>query len=114
MPAYNGEMEDVLRPFLDAMRYKLASNKHRGKRNWQDLPITDLLRMLKNEVTELEEAIKSGNQVEILLEAADVGNFSMMVANVAIALAAGGNGSDQNLKIDIKIPKPLSIKKKRK
>ena len=95
MPAYKGEYEDVLRPFVDAMRYKLASNKHRGKRNWQDLSPEALLNMLKKEVNELEEAIKSGNQIEILLEAADVGNFAMMVSNVAIALAAGGNGSDQ-------------------
>lgn len=95
MPAYKGEFEDVLRPFVDAMRHKLASNKYKGKRNWEDDSPETLLKRLKEEIDELEEAIKGGNQIEILLEAADVGNFAMMVSNVAIALAAGGNGSDQ-------------------
>lgn len=98
MPAYKGEYEDVLRPFVDAMRHKLASNKHRGTRSWQTMSPDDLLKMLKKEVDELAEAIKGGNQIEILLEAADVGNFAMMLSNVAIALAAGGNGSDHTIK----------------
>lgn len=89
MPAYKGEYEDVLRPFLDAMRHKLASSKHRGKRKWQEVPLGDLLKLLKGEIVELEEAIAGGNTVEMLLEAADVGNFAMMVANVAIQQAAG-------------------------
>lgn len=98
MPAYKGEYEDVLGPFVDAMRHKLASNKHRGKRNWQDVSPQVLLKYLKKEIEELEEAIEGGNQIEILLEAADVGNFAMMLANVAIALAAGGNGSQDKVK----------------
>lgn len=96
MPQYNGEHEDVLRPFVDAMRHKLASNKHKAARRWQEDSPETLLERLKGEVQELEDAIKGGNTVEMLLEAADVGNYSMMVATVAIALAAGGQGSGEH------------------
>lgn len=92
MPAYNGEFEDVIRPFVDAMRYKLSANSHK-KRNWKDNTALEMLALLKQEVEELEEAIKRGNTIEIMLEGADVANFAMFIVNLAIAAANEGKGS---------------------
>lgn len=91
MPAYNGEHEDAIRPFVDAMRVKLAMNRHKGR--WKDLDLQTALKLLKAEVNELEEAISRGNTVEILLESADCGNFAMMVSNIAVKAAIAGQGS---------------------
>lgn len=93
MPAYKGEHEDVLRPFFDAMRHKLASSKHAGKKRWEELTTDGLLGLLKAEIAELEEAIAGRNQIEILLEAADVGNYAMMVATVAIRSMSRGDSN---------------------
>ncbi len=68
--------------FIDGMVYKLAKNAHKGK--WEDLDLAGALSRLEDEVRELEEAIKEGNRIEIILEAADIANFAMMVASVAI------------------------------
>lgn len=109
MPAYKGEYEDVIRPFVDAMRHKMASSKLRGKREWQDIPLTELMSRLKAEIVELEEAIAGGNTVEMLLEAADIGNFAMMVANVAIRQAAAvvDQGATHTFKPSAYIPPEL-------
>lgn len=71
---------DVQR-FVDAMVYKLHKNSHKGK--WENLDIEDAIRLLKEEVVELQESVKTGNFVEMLLEAADIANFAMMVASIA-------------------------------
>lgn len=92
MAAYNGEYEDSLLPFFDAMRYKLASNRHKG-RTWTDCTLEELLQLLEAEVAELKEAIQRGNMVEILLESSDCGNFAMMIADTAIKKASTGAGS---------------------
>lgn len=94
MPTYNGEYEDVIRPFVDAMRYKMANNKHKGERKWVEMAPSTLLSLIEAEVKELEEAIARGNTTEIMLEAADIANFCMMVANVAVNRAVKGEGSD--------------------
>jgi len=70
------------RRFTDAMAYKMVLNKHKGR--WEDVNLEEMLKRLKDEVDELEEAIGTKNMVEILLEAADVANFAMIVASVAI------------------------------
>lgn len=89
MPAYKGEHEDILRPFLDAMRFKLASNRHKGK-SFEDMSYEDGFRRLREETAELEEAIKGGNQFEIIFEAADIANFALFIATKAIREAGRG------------------------
>lgn len=64
--------------FVAAMRGKLAANKHKG--TWKDCDLEWLLMRLRQEVDELEEAVRKGKGV--LGEAADVGNFAMFIADV--------------------------------
>lgn len=76
-----------LKVFIDAMRYKLDKNSHKGK--WEGLDLKKALELLRLEVTELEEAIAKGNEIEIVLEAADVANFALITSSIAIKKAAG-------------------------
>jgi NTP pyrophosphatase (non-canonical NTP hydrolase) len=72
--------------FHKAMNRKLIINQHKGNRSgWlKDAPLA-LLERLKEETAELEQAIISKNG-DVLGEAADVGNFAMMVADACGAL----------------------------
>lgn len=82
---------DDIKRFVDAMLYKLKRNARKGR--WGEntnadrlpTPIPDLLKRLRDEVDELEAAIREGNTAEIVFEAADVANFAMILANVALA-----------------------------
>lgn len=74
--------EDDIRRFVDAMRYKLKRNAHKGR--WEDIDLQDALNLLYKEVEELRVAILHGNMIEILLEAADIANFAMIVSAIAI------------------------------
>lgn len=94
MPRYNGEHEDAIIPFVDAMRYKLAVNRHKGtSQSWDGLNLDMLLAKLSGEVEELREAISGGNCTEIMLEGADCANFAMIISHIAIRRAARGDGS---------------------
>jgi len=79
--------ERDLKVHIDAMKYKLKKNAHKGK--WENLDLGKALERLREEVAELEAAIAEGNEIEIVLEAADVSNFAMMVSSIAIARANG-------------------------
>jgi hypothetical protein len=68
--------------FFDAMLYKLRRNAHKGK--WETLPLEKAWKDLQGEVEELEDALKSGSTSEILMEAADVANESLIVAMIAL------------------------------
>ena len=82
MPLNKGEYDDVLQPFQDAMRYKLSNSKrYAGTRAWESVPVADLVEGLKKEVAELEEAMIEGTPIETVLEAVDVANFAMMIAD---------------------------------
>lgn len=79
------ELEAVrpdLQRFFDAMVYKLRRNAHKG--NWEDLTLGRAQDLLMAEVKELGEAIADGNSAEIVFEAADVANFALMSANIAL------------------------------
>lgn len=65
--------------FADIMEIKLNKNDH--KTGWKSCSNTYLLTRLKNEVTELENALINGKGVTIVKEAADVANFAMMIAD---------------------------------
>lgn len=73
--------EDIRR-FLDAMIYKLRLNAHKGR--WENDGVEDRLPKLLEEFEELKEAVEGGNMIETLLEAADVANFAMIIAAIAV------------------------------
>lgn len=79
-----------IKRFTDAMRYKLKVNAKKGR--WEDLTPEKALALLKREVEELEEAIKHGNIVEVMLEGADVANFAMMIADIVATRDANKGG----------------------
>lgn len=71
-----------LQRFFDAMIYKLRRNKNKGR--WEDLDLTSALARLEEEVRELKEALAEGSSIEVLMEAADVANFALIVANIGL------------------------------
>lgn len=64
--------------FVEAMIFKLSKNAHKGK--WTEYDTEQAFHLLKQEVDELEGAMARGNMVEVLLEAADVGNFALIIS----------------------------------
>lgn len=79
------ELEAVrpdLQRFFDAMVYKLRRNAHKG--NWEDLPLDRAYKLMEGEMGELVNAVAEGNTSEIVFEAADVANFALMIANIAL------------------------------
>jgi hypothetical protein len=74
--------------FALSMERKLRENDHKG--GWQaDHPLA-LMRRLKQEVEELDQAMFNGNGQKILNEGADVANFAMMIADLYHALPSKG------------------------
>lgn len=76
-----GYRRDIQR-FFYGMLYKLHKNAHKG--GWKDGTVDKYIELLRGEMDELEEAIRTGNVVHILDEACDVANFALMIASVAI------------------------------
>ncbi|KKL25848.1 hypothetical protein LCGC14_2401180 [marine sediment metagenome] len=72
-------MERVL-AFARAMTQQLDANSY--KSGWVNLSPKWFLNRLRQETGELERAIKKGDINEIKKEAADVGNFAMMIVDV--------------------------------
>lgn len=73
--------EDIRR-FVDAMVFKLKVHHRKGR--WEEKTIAEYLPLLDGEVQELQEAVKQGNMVETLLEAADVANMALIVSAIAV------------------------------
>lgn len=71
-----------IRLLFDAMVVKLVKNAHKGK--WEDNTALAELVLLRDEVVELTDAVASRNAVEVLLEAADVANFALIIASCAM------------------------------
>lgn len=82
LPPEIAHLRPDLERFTHYMIFKLAKNAHKGR--WEDMDLASLFRRMVEEKDELYEAIDRGNMVEILLEAADVANFAMMIAAAAI------------------------------
>jgi NTP pyrophosphatase (non-canonical NTP hydrolase) len=76
------DLEPAIKTFVEAMIYKLHKNAHKGK--WEDMTVDTSLTRLHEEICELAQAIDEGNGIETILEAADVANFAMIIANIAI------------------------------
>lgn len=86
IPDELAQMSPTLHRFFDAMIYKLRKNAHKGK--WEGMDIVSSLARLKDETSELCTAIEESNHVEILLEAADVANFALILAAIAMESTA--------------------------
>ena len=66
--------------FAIEMKKKLDKNEHKG--GWQNCDNEYLLKRLKEEVDEVETAIKYNKSLKyIMSECADVANFAMMIAD---------------------------------
>ena len=63
---------------------KMRLNAHKG--NIEDMDPFVLLKALKSEVQELEEAMESGNIMHIMEEAGDVFNFLVGITHQQITL----------------------------
>lgn len=68
--------------FFDAMLFKLSKNA--SKESFDKVDLQTVIGLLKEEVEELEQAIQEGSSVETLLEGADVANYALIAAVVAI------------------------------
>jgi NTP pyrophosphatase (non-canonical NTP hydrolase) len=80
--------------FAEIMEQKLSENDH--KAHWSGFGYGWLLHRLRQETGELERAINLGkcDAEQIAREAADVANFSMMIAdNARRAAQAAGKGA---------------------
>ena len=73
--------------FATIMRMKLSKNNH--KSHWSESDNECLLGRMSEEITELKEAIASGDRDRIIFEAADVANFAMMIADNAATYCQG-------------------------
>jgi len=81
-------ISDAVYAFAERMQFKLDKNKdkecdvmnpHGMGRKWGHCSDAYLLDRILDEFHELRQAIVSGNVEEIMNEAADVGNFAMMI-----------------------------------
>ena len=61
------------------MEAKLRENDHKG--GWQGDTATSLLKRLREETDEVEQALMAWEPELVLREAADVANFAMMIAD---------------------------------
>ena len=66
--------------FAAEMDKKLRENDHKG--DWLDLPLDYLMNRLYQGVNELFHSIRQGDNKNSIKEAADVGNFAMMIADI--------------------------------
>lgn len=75
------EGDDALLAFVNLMEEKLQENSH--KTGWGDESLMFFMRRLREEVDELESALrrKRGSPKAVQREAADVANFAMMLSS---------------------------------
>lgn len=68
----------------DMASVKMAMNAHKG--NIEDVHPTEIIKMMRSEVDELQEAVNDKDLMNILQEAADVQNFLLAVVHQQIHL----------------------------
>ena len=73
---------DDIRRFVHAMIFKLRIHHRKGR--WEGKTMAEYLPLLVGEIEELDEAMKGGNLIEILTEAADCANMAMIIASIAV------------------------------
>lgn len=79
-----GQRDDVAW-FANLMEKVLRENDHKG--GWYGCQMSYLKRRLGQEVKELRKALDEERDDDVVLEAADVANFAMMIACRAYAAA---------------------------
>lgn len=67
--------------FSEQMELKLAKNDHRP--GWKDATYEYLLELMREHADKLERSILNGNHAQVILDAADVANFAMMIADIS-------------------------------
>ena len=72
--------------FAERMEVKVRSNDWKGC--WQNMTPTEILARIREDTDELEDVLRGG-AVNVMLEAVDVANFAMMLADVVWADEAG-------------------------
>lgn len=82
LPHGTEQYENDIRRFVDAMLFKLELHKLKGR--WSDETMQKVMQKLAGEVNELQQAINHGNTIQIILEAADVANYAMIAASIAV------------------------------
>lgn len=76
-------LRDAVRGFALLMEVKLARHDRRRGESWREEPVEYLLERLQEETAELIGAIETGKTgLFVSAEAADVGNFAMMIHEV--------------------------------
>ncbi len=85
-------IDPAIQEFAKTMQFKLDKNKDKecgkmnpdGKgRSWKHCDLYWLLYRLRQETLELEEALYNTDSASVISEAADVGNFAMMIHDIA-------------------------------
>lgn len=80
------DQKPQIQRFFDAMIFKLNKNSHKGA--WEGIGFDHARKRLNDEVEELDAAMSDGNVIEVILEAADVANFALILADITIRDAA--------------------------
>ena len=86
--------EEVIQ-FSRRMEAKLLKNEWKG--GWRNKSPLERFRLLQIEVEELAEALSDGTPEDIINEAADVGNFAMMIADIMMQLMKGQTDGDHTV-----------------
>ena len=73
--------QQIIRKFGEAQQAKLDQRSAKGRLGWKEKDLEELLKWLKDEFAELEQAITSEPMENIKLEAVDVANLAMMIWN---------------------------------
>lgn len=76
------KMGPDLQRFFDAMIYKLRRNSRKGR--FETVSLELALEQLHAEVKELTASPATGSTSEILMEAADVANMALIMANISL------------------------------
>lgn len=91
---YPGVRKEVVQ-FSKRMEIKLVENEWKG--GWRGKSPIERLRLLRLEVEELEDALNCGTPEDVINEAADVGNFAMMIADIMMQLTKGSENGDHTV-----------------
>src|SRR3990167_1972258 len=81
-----------VRQFAELMEERLKANDHKG--GWDTCEPVWLLKRLREETDELEAMFGANDFDSFQREAADVGNFAMMIADLAALAAALGKAPE--------------------
>ena len=68
--------------FTTLMEAKMLLNEHKG--GWDRLKAQEIIKLMKGEIKELEQAIEQEDYKGAILECADVGNYASILADKLI------------------------------